>query len=93
MTQYVVIENTPGYLPEDDDPATFDDLTEARIYASELLSNLLDSIHEGQCYDDEQPGFTVHGSFQSDMSVIVYDKSRTHDIGRVIEIIEGGEDD
>ena len=26
---YLVIENTPGYLPEDDDPPAFDDYSEA----------------------------------------------------------------
>lgn len=48
---YVVIENTPGYLPEDDDPATFDNIEDARVYASDLLSRLLDHIYEGQSLD------------------------------------------
>lgn len=81
---YVVIESTPGYLPEDYDPATFETLEDAMVYASDCLSRLLDFIVDGQ-EDDE--GFTVHGSFQEDTSVIVYDKSREHDLGRIIEII------
>ncbi len=88
---YVVIENTPGYLPEDDDPATFEDITEARVYASDLQSRLMDHIFDSQCLDEtEPPGMDVSGSFaDSDCwSVIVYDKSREHDLGRIIEIIE-----
>jgi hypothetical protein len=85
---YMVIENTPGYLPEDDDPAVFDSVDEARVYASDRLSSLLDFIVEGQSFDEEQPGFTVDGSFQTDLSVWVTDKSREHDLGRVIEIVE-----
>ena len=83
--RYVVIESTPGYLPEDDDPAVFDDLDEARVYASDRLSSLLDHIVEGQ---DGDEGFTVHGSFQDDRSVLVYDKAREHDLGRLIEIAD-----
>ncbi len=87
---YVVVENTPGYLPEDDDPATFATLAEARVYASDLLSRLLDTLYDSQMLDeDPPPGFTVHGSFaQEDTSVLVYDNSREHDLGRVIEILE-----
>ncbi len=84
---YVVIESTPGYLSEEDDPATFEDLSEARIYASDRLSQLLDFIYEGQDAAGEHAGWTVDGSFQTDLSVIVYDKSRTHDLGRIIEIV------
>jgi hypothetical protein len=84
---YVVIENTPGYLPEDDDPATFETIEEARVYASDLLSRLLDSIYESQMDDPEPVGFTVSGSFQEDLSVIVFDNARMHDLGRVIEIL------
>jgi len=86
---FVVIENTPGYLPEDDEPASFDTIEDARVYASDLLSRLLDSIYDGQMFGDDEPaGFTVHGSFQEDLSVLVYDNARQHDLGRVIEIVE-----
>jgi len=85
---FYVTEYTPGYLPEDDDPALFETLDDARVYASDLLSRLLDFIYEGQMDDPEPAGFTVSGSFQDDRSVIVYDKARMHDLGRVIEIVE-----
>jgi len=86
---FMVIESTPGYLSEEDDPAVFGSLDEARVYASDRLSSLLDHIYEGQEFDEGEPaGFTVSGSFQDDLSVIVYDLARIHDLGRVIEIVE-----
>lgn len=93
---YIVIENTPGYLPDDDDPAVFDSLDDARVYASDRLSRLLDHIYEGQLDSvsgaEEPEGFTVDGSFaQGDLSVWVTDKSRSHDLGRVIQIVESEE--
>jgi hypothetical protein len=95
---YTVIESTPGYLPEDDDPATFDNIEDARVYASDLLSRLLDHIYEGAEIAGELPEdgslpFEVSGSFTEDMSVIVYDKQREHDLGRVIEIVESEPED
>jgi hypothetical protein len=86
--RYVVIENTPGYMPDDDDPATFEDETDARVYASDLLSRLLDHIWEGQDAAGDHAGWTVSGSFQEDWSVLVTDLSREHDLGRIIEIVE-----
>jgi hypothetical protein len=91
MQCYVVVENTPGYLPEDDEPAIFDNLDDARVYASDVLSRLLDYIYEGQELNGTDEGFTVLGSFaQGDKWVLVYDNSREHDLGRIIEIIEEG---
>jgi hypothetical protein len=94
ITRFVVIESTPGYLPEDDDPVTFEDITDARVYASDLLSRLLDHIVEGwedvDETDEEPHAFTVAGSFANTdcFSVFVDDCSRKHGLGRVIEIIE-----
>jgi len=94
---YVVIESTPGYLPEDDDPAVFDSIDDAMVYASDRLSSLLDHIVDGQSvvwtpeggWQDANPvGFEVNGSFAESGSVLVYDKSREHDLGRVIRIVE-----
>lgn len=85
---YVVVENTPGYLPEDDDPAKFDDLGEAREYAKERLESLVEFILEGQDYEYGEDGVDVSGDFSDDTSVYVSDKARTHDLGRVIEILE-----
>jgi len=93
--RWIVTESTPGYLSEDDDPAVFDDLKDAMVYASDRLSSLLDFIYEGQEAMGLRPdgnaegGFaTVNGSFADSMSVLVYDNSREHDLGRVIRIVE-----
>ena len=88
---YVVVENTPGYLPEDDDPGRFATLDEARVYASDRLSDLLDHLYEAHGLHEDSGGlpFRVVGSFaQGDDCVIVYDLTRTHDLGRVIDIID-----
>ena len=86
---FVVVENTPGYLPEDDGPATFEDETDARVYASDLLSRLLDSICEGDedGYETAYAALRIEGSFQTDDCVYVTDSRREHDLGRVIEIL------
>ncbi len=91
---FVVIESTPGYMPEDDDPATFEDITEARVYASDVLSRLLDCVVEGwegiEETEEEPHAYTVSGSFADTdcFSVFVDDCSQRHGLGRIIEIIE-----
>jgi hypothetical protein len=86
---YVVIENTPGYLPDEDEPAVFSDLESARTYASDLLSSLLDHL----LYDtDDLSVLNISGSFQEDRSVYVTDTRRAHDLGRVIEILDYNEE-
>jgi hypothetical protein len=48
---YVVIESTPGFLPDADEPPEFDDLGEAREHAAELLAELSE---EGYATDEEK---------------------------------------
>lgn len=84
--RYMVIESTPGYLPDDDHPATFSDLSEARVYAQDLVCEICDEIYEGEA--GLEGCFTIEGSFQEDLSVTIYDRSKTHDLGRVVEIID-----
>jgi hypothetical protein len=83
---YVVIENTPGYMPDDDDPAVFENIEDARVYASDRLSSLLDSLLEWG--DDDISVLSISGSFQEDRAVYVSDTRREHDLGRVIEIMD-----
>lgn len=83
---YVVVENTPGYLPDEEDPATFVNLEDARVYAADRLSSLLDYLLEVD--DDDISVLSISGSFQEDMSVYVTDSRREHDLGRVIEILQ-----
>jgi len=88
---FTVIENTPGYMPDDDDPASFDTIEDARVYASDLLSRLLD--HLVDCEDDPAEAYSalsIAGSFAGDdLQVYVTDTRRPHDLGRVITIVEG----
>lgn len=79
---YIVTENTPGYLPESE-PVEFEEQDEARVYASDLQSRLMDEIFDA--------GGTpvVSGSFaQEDIEVHISDSMREHDLGRVISIME-----
>jgi hypothetical protein len=71
---YVVIENTPGYLPDNDDPPTFDSYAEAVNHTARYYKEL------------QEQGFKVtpivNGSFT------YYGKGDiTFDLGRVVEIM------
>ncbi len=77
-TTYVVIENTPGYLPDDDDPFVTDDYAAACEYVRELTERLMDHISEG----GGEPAATF-----GEGHAYVTDMSREHDLGRVIEVI------
>jgi hypothetical protein len=52
MTFYVV-ENTPGYMPDADEPADFEEYSEAVAYANELADEL------------EEQGFVCDRSYAS----------------------------
>lgn len=70
---YVVIENTPGYLPEDDDPATFERREDALVYLSDRLSSYLNAL----CDADIE--FAIS---QGDGWYFVTDMQNEHDLGR-----------
>ena len=78
---YVVIENTPGYLPEDDDPATFDDYAAAVEYLNERAAEYAND--PDGCYSVEY-GIT---SADNLAAIIVHDDTKTYDLGRVIQIL------
>jgi hypothetical protein len=78
---FVVIENTPGYLPEDDDPATFEEYADAVAYLNERAA---------EYEDDPDVAYRVeYGIASGDnlAAVVVWDDSRTHDLGRVIQVL------
>ncbi len=78
--QYIVIENTPGYLPEDDDPYITDDYAAAVAYMNELA----------QSYADDPDGnYRIEVGWASPnnyAAVMVYDDDREHDLGRYIGV-------
>ena len=45
-TMFTVIENTPGYMPDSDDPATFDSYAEAVEYLNAEVERYVEELHE-----------------------------------------------
>lgn len=79
---YVVIENTPGYLPDDDDPYVTESLEDAKAVLRELVER-----HTEWCEDVDM---TYNVWFADDgMSASVANRSGfTYDLGRAFEIHE-----
>jgi hypothetical protein len=71
---YVVIENTPGYLP-DTPPARFRSKVDAEAHANELVRQL------------REEGYTKWGSVKKGY-VEMADRKNKHGLPRVIEIVE-----
>ncbi len=82
MTQFIVIENTPGYLPEDDDPATFALLEDAQRYAAELAQDCADSWNDSR--EDDATLATVSREHETLWRIV---SDAPHDLGRVVEIL------
>jgi hypothetical protein len=85
FVRYVVIENTPGYLPEDDDPLVTDDYSVAVEYLNERAASYA---------DDPDRNYEVTWGCASSANlaaVMIKDLDREHDLGRwiAIELDEG----
>jgi hypothetical protein len=78
---YIVIENTPGYLPDSDDPAEFEDYADAVAYANELADEL------------EEEGYSTDRSWASQDNLYAVSATRDdpHDLGRWIEVVNAEE--
>jgi hypothetical protein len=77
---YVVIENTPGYLPDDYDPPVFDDYASAVEYLNDRAAEYA---------DDPDGNYRVEvgwASADNYAAVMVWDDDKTHDLGRYIGI-------
>ena len=81
---YHVVENTPGYLPDSDDPAIFTSRRAAERYASSLAQELR------TMYLDHGEPYHLSGSARNG---IIYGERDEADLGRVIEIIDCVEPD
>ena len=79
---YVVIENTPGYMPDDDDPFVTDDLAAAREYAARLARDCADALYG---YEDERECDVTITRTSDDSWEIM--SNRPHDLGRVVEVM------
>ncbi len=78
--QYIVIENTPGYLPDDDDPYITDDYASAVEYMNERAAEYA---------GDPDANYRVEYGIASPdnyAAVMVYDDDKTHDLGRYIGV-------
>ena len=74
---YVVIENTPGYMPDEDEPFETDDYSAAVKYLNERAAEYADDDHRVEF------GWASSANLAA---VMVYDDSKTHDLGRYIGI-------
>ena len=87
---YVVIEFTPGYLPENDDPPVFNQWSEAVNY---VLAERQRLFNEESSYEESEDGpgddnvvFMLDvGDFEED-GFIYFDKRKMHDLGRLVVI-------
>jgi hypothetical protein len=72
---WAVVENTPGYLPEDDDPGVFDTYAEACAYANQLADEL------------EEDGYTTERFWASEGNYYAIRACRDErDLGRFIAV-------
>jgi hypothetical protein len=84
MPRYIVIENTPGYLPDDDDPATFEDLEGAIAYLRERVESYCDFLAEGYDYAEDYKSEVWIADDGTEASVS--DPRRAHDLGRWFDV-------
>ena len=75
---YVVIENTPGYMPDDNDPGYFETMDEAVEYAEGLAQEAMSALYE----DADKPYVT-----RLSETLWQIGSERPHDLGRVVEIV------
>lgn len=79
-TRYVVIENTPGYMPDEDEPYTTDDYDEAVAYLNDRAAE----------YDNDESGIyrAEHGFASADnlAAVMIWNDASDHDLGRYIGV-------
>jgi len=76
---FYVVENTPGYLPDADEPADFDSYADACAYANELADEL-----------EEDGGFTCDRSWASSTNhyaIYCEETSGFARLGRYIEVV------
>lgn len=87
---FVVIENTPGYLPEVDDPAEFEDYAEAVVFMQEEIERYVETIKEVGGKPEVEVGWASPDNLAAAM---VYDLSREHDLGRYFGVERDDEEE
>jgi predicted ester cyclase len=84
--RYIVIENTPGYLPEDD-PFVTDDYSAAVAYMNERAAEYTDNPDGNYRIE---VGIASSNNYAA---VMVWDDDKTHDLGRYIGVEINEEDE
>ena len=75
---YLVIENTPGYMP-DDESAEFDEYADAVDYANALADELEDNGYEvDRSWASRDNSFAINATTPA----------KIHDLGRTIEVVQ-----
>ena len=79
MTPFIVIENTPGYMPEEDEPAEFEDYADAVAYMRERVAEYVEQIEEDDATAEVSEGWASPNNYAA---VMVYRSDRIKDLGR-----------
>lgn len=80
---FYVIENTPGYLPDDDEPFETDSYVDAVAYANQLADELEEQGYEtDRSWASQDNLYAIHATTAEKM----------HDLGRNIEIVRSDEE-
>jgi hypothetical protein len=82
--RFVVINNTPGYLPEDDDPFVTEDYSEAVRALNEDVERYVETFADMGTELRVEWGLA---SADNLAGAAVYDDSREHDLGRWFSIV------
>ena len=82
---WTVVENTPGYLPENDEPGVFEDLEDAKLALREDVQRYVE--HGWEVGDNPGVSWSEDGTYAYGVST-----TREHDLGRVFEVLATEED-
>ena len=84
--RYVMVENTPGYLPEEDEPFVSEDFDAVFAYMKERVESYCDFLCQSYEYaDDYEP---VVWWAENLRAAEVFDPRREHDLGRCFSVEE-----
>lgn len=79
-SKWIVVENTPGYMPDDDDPYVTDDYRDALRYMVTLVRESRDFSVDG--------GADIGGWLDREAgAAFLVDEGRPHDLGRYFEVM------
>jgi hypothetical protein len=77
---YIVLESTPGYMPDADEPAEFETYAEACEYANELAQELEEQGYECDRWASSQNTYAIYCQLPREAT-------EAPDLGRYIEVL------